>query len=381
MAQKKLAWGYTTGTCAQAATKAALKMLFVKEQIDQIEVELPKGKKLQLKIHDIRIEYRDENQKEIQSISCAVQKDSGDDPDITNGIMVYSKVEKTNTGQYILDGGQGIGRVTKPGLDQPVGNAAINRVPRKMILQEVEDACEEVGYLGGIYVEISIPEGKRLAAKTFNPRLGIEGGLSILGTSGLVEPMSEQALLDTICLDIRVKMAAGKEYLIAAPGNYGLDFLRQAYGIEEQEVVKCSNYIGQTIDMAIDQGSKGILLVGHIGKLIKVAGGIMNTHSRWADCRMEILAAAALKAGVSREKTCEFLDCMTTDDALDRCTLSERERIMGQIMERMEQYLNYRAAGELQIGAITFSNIYGILGKTSQAEHLIEKYKVGVKSV
>ena len=156
-------------------------------------------------------------------------------------------------------------------------------------------------------MEISIPAGVELAAKTFNPRLGIEGGLSILGTSGIVEPMSEQALIDTIRLEMQVKLAARKDYLLVTPGNYGLDFLKTAYGIEEQEIVKCSNYIGQTLDMAVEQDCKGLLLVGHIGKLIKVAGGIMNTHSRWADCRMELLAAAALRAEIPGDKACEML--------------------------------------------------------------------------
>ncbi len=161
--------------------------------------------------------------REIESVSCAVRKDSGDDPDITNGILVYSKVSRIKSG-IVLDGGIGVGRVTKPGLDQPVGNAAINRVPRQMILREVEEACEKYGYDGGIKIEISIPQGVELAKKTFNPRLGIEGGISVLGTSGIVEPMSEQALLDTIELEMKVRRAGGKNYLIMAPGIMGWIF-------------------------------------------------------------------------------------------------------------------------------------------------------------
>lgn len=375
MPQKTLAWGYTTGTCAQAATKAAMKMLLTGVRIEQIEVELPKGRRLKLDIKNIQMQYQNVGEKQPVSVSCAVKKDSGDDPDITNGVLVYSKVERTDTGEIVLDGGKGIGRVTMPGLEQPVGNAAINRVPRQMILKEIRDACEEVGYVRGIYVEISIPEGVELAAKTFNPRLGIEGGLSILGTSGMVEPMSEQALLDTIRLEIQVKMAGGREYLIITPGNYGLDFLKSTYGIVEPEIVKCSNYIGQTLDMAVEQGCKGILLAGHIGKLIKVAGGVMNTHSRWADCRMELLAAAALRAGLAGERACELLECVTTDDALEKCTEEERHRIMCQVMKQMEKYLRYRASGQIQVGAIVFSNVYGILGKTEQAENLLKEYE------
>lgn len=375
MAQKRLAWGYTTGTCAQAATKAAMQMLFSGAQADQIQVGLPNGEMLTLEIYDIKIAYAAQEDRAPSSVSCAVKKDSGDDPDITDGVLVYSQVKRTKGSERTLRGGQGIGTVTKPGLEQPVGSPAINHVPRKMILQEVWEACEEAGYIGGIDVEISIPDGERLARKTFNPRLGINGGLSILGTSGRVEPMSEQALIDTIRLEIQVRLAGGSRYLVIAPGNYGLTFLRDAYGIEEKAVIKCSNYIGQTLDMAAEQGCRGIVLAGHIGKMIKVAGGIMNTHSRWADCRMDLFATAALRAGIAGEKAVEFLDCVTTDDALEKCSEEERTRIMEKIMMRMEEYLNYRGKGEIQVGAVTFSNVYGILGKTEKAEELIERFR------
>lgn len=380
MPKKILAKGYTTGTCAQAATKAAMQMLFTGEKVKKVSVELPQGERLQLDITDIRVEY-DGDEKLPVEVSCAVKKDSGDDPDITNGVLVYSKVKKNISQEpkekydrIHIDGGVGVGRVTKPGLNQPVGEAAINRVPRQMIRKEAEEACEEVGYAGGIDVEISIPEGVRLAKETFNPRLGIKDGISVLGTTGIVNPMSEQALIDTIEVEMKVCLAEKYKYLIIAPGNYGLDFLKEQYSIEENDVVKCSNYIGQTIDMAMEQGCKGVLLVGHIGKLIKVAGGIMNTHSRWADCRMDLFATAALRAGIDGEKAREFLDCVTTDDALKKCSEEERKRIMEQLMIRMEEYLNYRTKGEMEIGAITFSNVYGILGKTDQAEELIRSF-------
>ncbi len=394
MPKKELAKGFTTGTCAQAATKAAMQMLFTGEKVEHVQVELPQGEKLQLDIMDIQRGYKSGQERDGKyadgkeasnlaytdrelpvMVSCAVKKNSGDDPDITNGVLVYSKVRISDTGVIHIDGGTGVGRVTKPGLNQPVGEAAINRVPGQMIRKEVEEACEEVGYIGGIDVEISIPEGIRLAKETFNPRLGIEGGLSILGTTGIVNPMSEQALIDTIEVEMKVCLAEKYRYLIVAPGNYGLDFLKEQYSIEENDVVKCSNYIGQTIDMAVEQDCKGILLVGHIGKLIKVSGGIMNTHSRWADCRMDLFATAALRAGIEGEKAAEFLDCVTTDDALEKCSVEERIRIMEQIMMRMEEYLNYRGKGEIQVGAVTFSNVYGILGKTEQAEELIEKFR------
>lgn len=375
MTQKSLAKGYTTGTCAQAATKAAMWMLMTGKPCEKVQVELPQGETLSLDICEIKIENGEGVQPLPEEVCCAVKKDSGDDPDITNGVLVYSKVSRNQGTEITLDGGEGIGRVTKPGLDQPVGAAAINRVPRQMIIKEIKEVCEEVGYERGIHVEISIPEGERLAAGTFNPRLGIEGGLSILGTTGIVEPMSEQALVDTIRVEMKVCMAGRYRYLIVAPGNYGLDFLSEQYGMKDEDVVKCSNYIGQTLDMAVDMGCRGMLLVGHIGKLIKVSGGIMNTHSRWADCRMELMAAAALRAGIEGTKAAALLESVTTDDALGKCTSDERVLIMNQIMNKIEEYMNYRTKGKLVTGAITFSEVYGILGKTDRADELIERFR------
>lgn len=376
MAQKKLRKGYTTGTCAQAATKAAMQMLLFGGDVSKVRVELPKGECLELEICEIEKNF-DETSRLPFQVSCAVKKDSGDDPDITNGVLVYSKVTKKKTPGILIDGGIGVGRVTAAGLDQPIGAAAINRVPRKMIQMEVENACEEAEYRGGISVEISIPKGVGLAQKTFNPRLGIEGGISVLGTSGIVEPMSEQALLDTIRLEMKVRQAQGKAYLILAPGNYGVDFLKETYGITEEDSVKCSNYIGQSLDMAAELGFKGVIFTGHIGKMVKVAGGVMNTHSRWADCRMELLSAAALRAGLGADKACEILEAVTTDEALEKCNNFERQRLMEALMPKIEAYLNFRSAGETEVAAVVYSNVYGILGKTSKADELMERYGGG----
>lgn len=374
MTLNKLRSGYTTGTCAQGATKAAITMLLTGKKVHKVEICLPKGEKKALEIQEISFEYTacGQGEETLTSVSCAVKKDSGDDPDITNGVLVYSKVKKSQNPGIMIDGGPGIGRVTKEGLDQPVGAAAINRVPRRMIQNEVEEACEAYGYEGGIQVEISIPEGEVLAAKTFNPRLGIKGGLSILGTSGIVEPMSEQAIKDTIRVEMRVKLSESKSgYLIAAPGNYGLHFLEETYGIKASQVVTCSNYIGETLDMAVELGCKGFVYVGHIGKLVKVSGGIMNTHSKWADCRMELLGAAAIRSGLPIDQVLEILNAVTTDDALAKCRPDQRDLMIKQVMTGVKSHMEYRVAGAFPVGAITFSNVYGILGMTEKAEELL----------
>ena len=215
--QKKMRTGYTTGSCAAAAAKAAVCMLLSGEVIQQVRLMTPKGVELDLEVEQI--------QRRQHGVRCAVRKDSGDDPDVTNGIYVYAEVRKEPEPGIYLDGGEGIGRITKKGLEQPVGAAAINRVPRQMILEAVKEQSIRYGYQGGLSVIISAPEGKKLAAKTFNPRLGIENGISILGTSGIVEPMSEKALTDTIFLEMKMLKENGIDRCCVVPGNYGRDFL------------------------------------------------------------------------------------------------------------------------------------------------------------
>lgn len=280
-------YGFTTGSCAAAASKAAAYMLLTGKAKNKITIQTPKGIAYTADITDIK---RSENE-----VSCAVIKDGGDDPDVTTGAYIYASVRILHSDTSALckkkqdlviiniDGGDGVGRVTKPGLDQPVGNAAINHVPREMIEKEVREVCELLDFKGTLDITISVPKGNELAERTFNPRLGIVGGISILGTSGIVEPMSSQALIDTIRVELRQRYSLGYDYVAVAPGNYGLDFMKESYGYDLDRSVKCSNFIGETIDMAADMGFKRMLLTGHIGKLIKVAGGIMNTHSREAD--------------------------------------------------------------------------------------------------
>lgn len=369
-------YGFTTGSCAAAAAKAAAYMLLSGNEKKQITIETPKGILFDAVIVDIA---RTEN-----VVSCGVVKDGGDDPDITTGAHICAKVGFADTdgeqlqesGQPHIDieGGTGVGRVTKPGLDQSVGNAAINHVPREMIEKEVLEVCRLFDYRDGLAVEISVPQGEELAEKTFNPRLGIVGGISILGTSGIVEPMSSQALLDTIRVELRQKYAQGMTIAAVSPGNYGLDFMKRAYGYDLDASVKCSNFIGDTIDMAIDIGFDRMLLTGHIGKLVKVAGGIMNTHSREGDCRMEILAATALRNHVPLEQLEEILSCVTTEEAvriLDSC--GKKDAVMAALVEKIMFYVNKRSTGKMQIEVILYSNEFGELGKSAGAEQFLQE--------
>ena len=366
---KKLRYGYTTGSCAAAASKAAAAMLLSGKEISYVELHTPKGIDLRLEVLDIS---REDN-----AVSCAIQKDGGDDPDVTNGILIYAKVsrEPADEAQIIIDGGIGVGRVTKPGLEQPVGAAAINKVPRQMIRENLEAVCEQYHYHGKLSVVISIPSGVELAAKTFNPRLGIVGGISVLGTSGIVEPMSEQALIDTIRVEMRQKLANDMEYLLVVPGNYGIDFLDQyGHGLQLEDAVKCSNFVGEALDAAVEFGAKGVLLVGHIGKFVKLAGGIMNTHSHNADARMELLTVHAALLGAPVELLQKMMECVTTDDALKYLKEADlMEPVMERIMEKMEFYVNQRAQHQLDLGGITCANVFGILGQTKNVPDLVKK--------
>ena len=361
-------YGFTTGSCAAAAAMAAAYMLLSGRQKNTITIETPKGIPYTAEILEIT---RGE-----KAVQCAVRKDGGDDPDITSGALIYAEVSLTDhtrtqaTDTRIhIDGGIGVGRVTKPGLDQPVGNAAINHVPREMIAKEVLEVCDLMDYKGNLQVIISVPEGKAIAKQTFNPRLGIVGGISILGTSGIVEPMSNQALLDTIRVELNQRRAEGFDYIAVAPGNYGLDFMKKAYGYDLDKSVKCSNFIGVTIDMAVECGFTRMLLTGHIGKLIKVAGGIMNTHSKEADCRMELLSAFAIHEGAGADVAAKILDCVATEDAVRLLRESgKQQEVMDYAMERIMFYLNKRAGGRMQIDCIMYDNTFGELAKSKEAD-------------
>lgn len=383
--QKKMRCGYTTGTCAAAAAKAAAQMLLSGRKVTEVSVRTPSDITLTLPVCEIQMKAH--------AVSCAVQKDSGDDPDITNKILIFAEVSYIYNSsniindtaavkpQIIVDGGVGIGRITKKGLARPVGAAAINPVPLKMIEAALKETAEAFGYEGGLQAVISAPQGVEIAKKTFNPQLGITGGISILGTSGIVEPMSEQALIDTIRTEMKMHLADGEQTLLITPGNYGQDFLHETLKIELKRSIKCSNFIGDTIDMGCELGAKGMLFVGHIGKLVKLGAGIMNTHSKMADGRMEILAACAVRAGAGIETVRNILDCVTTDAALE---LLKNEKILGKTMEqlmlRIDACLQKRGGDNMQIGAVVFSNEYGLLGKTEQADELLLKITADVSS-
>lgn len=374
--KKELRKGFTTGSCGAAAAKAALYMLLTGSVKEEIEIITPGGAVFRTEVKDI---FREGNR-----VRCAVVKDGGDDPDVTTGLHVTAEVraeERTDgTLEIQIEGGPGVGRVTLPGLDQLVGNAAINRVPRQMIEKELSEVAELMDFRGRIRVILSVPGGEAAAERTFNPRLGIEGGISILGTTGIVEPMSTRAILDTIRVELNQRKALGDRIAAISPGNYGLNFMKETYGYDLNRSVKCSNYVGDTVDMVREMGFRGMLLTGHIGKLIKVSGGIMNTHSKEGDARMELLAAGVIRAGGSTDTLRGILNCRVTEEALGIIqgeSPALLRKSMESVMDRILYYLRKRAGEELPVECILYSNEFGLLAASPGAMDMLEELRKG----
>ncbi|MDR1269236.1 MAG: cobalt-precorrin-5B (C(1))-methyltransferase CbiD [Planctomycetaceae bacterium] len=350
---QKLRTGITTGTCAAAAAQAAALMLLSGESRNTVTVATNQGIQLAVTLSEIK---RNEN-----LVMCSVIKDAGDDPDVTDGMEIIATVSKTDNG-IVIDGGEGVGRVTKPGLKIPVGCAAINPVPLQMIEREVLNVCRQTDYHGGLHVLISVPKGKDIAGKTMNERLGIVSGISILGTTGIVEPMSEKAIIDTLKAEIDMYAFNGTKTLLITPGNYGREFIRTVLGFDIRQAVKCSNYIGEVLDYALLIGMEKVVLVGHAGKLIKLAGGIMNTHSGVADCRMEIIAAHCAVRGIPSDAICAIMNSVTVEAAMSVIRqYGIQQEVWKSIGRKIAFHLNARTKGNLLVEFIVFTQEDGIL--------------------
>lgn len=361
---KEMRRGYTTGSCAAAAAKGAVQMLFSQKSLDRVGIMTLAGIPLDLQLYNILIEP--------DKACCSIQKDAGDDPDVTHGIHIFAQAKKTPSG-IDLKGGKGVGLVTKPGLVVKVGNPAINPGAKKMIIQEVEKVLPKDA---GVEITFFIPDGEAIAQKTFNPRLGIMGGLSILGTTGIVEPMSEEAWKESLRLELKVLREQGQKKFIMVFGNYGENYAKNHLQLWNIPLVKFSNYVGYGLKAAADLGFEEILLLGDIGKLIKVAAGIFNTHSHVADARMEIVAAYAASLGASKEIIKEILALNTTVAAIE---LLEKENLMDifpvlarRVSERAMQHIN----DSVLIGTVLFTNSdKRLLAIDENGKKMLERYK------
>lgn len=372
---KEMRFGYTTGSCAAAAAAAAAEMLFLRKRIDAAAIRLPADEEVLFPITDIEIQK--------DRVSCAVVKDGGDDPDATHGLKIFAEVRLNEESEEIrIAGGFGVGKVTAKGLQCPVGEAAINPVPRKMIEANCRRVLRRYGMDCGLHVEISVPGGEEVAKKTFNPRLGVEGGISILGTTGIVEPMSEKALVDTIRVVVDKQYAEDPQYILISPGNYGRNFCREYLHLDIERSVPISNYIGEALDYIRYKGFKKILLVGHTGKLIKIAAGVMNTHSSYADCRMEVIGLYSALCGADRRTVEKIMACVTTDEAFGVISgQSYYEEVKKRILERVLYHLRFRLKDEsIEIETVMFTTDCSHVIKSDHADELIDHYRIQEES-
>ena len=362
--QKLLRCGYTTGTCAAAASKAAVAMLFKQESMDSVAITTPNQTDLIIDV--LNPQFND------KVASCSIEKDSGDDPDITNGILVSSEVTLlSDSSDIIIEGGEGVGKVTKDGLDQPVGMSAINSVPRKMIKDSLNELAMQYNYKGGFHVLISVPKGEEIAKKTFNPELGIIGGISILGTTGIVEPMSAKALADSIKVEISVIAAESNESILIFLGNFGKKFTEEDLKLSTKPGIMCSNFIDVALDSSVEFGFNNILLVGHIGKFVKLGIGMFNTHSHNGDGRIETLLSCALDAGANMEILKEIQKCVTTNAVLDILYENDLlDKTMEVLNERIQHNIDRRVPEDINVGFICFANTGEYSGVLFESENV-----------
>ncbi len=344
---KRLRCGYTTGSCAAAAAKAAASMLMTGKEIGHIDINTPSGIELKLQVFKPCIggEYA----------SCCIVKDAGDDPDVTDKIEIFARVSKRTDGAINIEGGEGIGVITRKGFWGEVGQAAINPVPRKMIKEVLADISQ-----GGFDVVIYAPKGSEIAKRTFNENIGIEGGISIIGTSGIVEPMSEDALKKTIYLEVDAAYDSGAEELILFPGNYGENVVK---GLKLSGTgVKVSNFIGDTLLYISEKNFKSITLVGHIGKLCKLSIGAFNTHSKICDVRIEAFVYYLALSGAPLELLESVNCCKTSEEAVKLIIETGYEEVFKAMTKGCEDRIRrYLKNSTLDIKVLMYSMDYGIL--------------------
>ena len=361
---KKLRYGYTTGSSATAATKAALMYLLddSKHDIPEVTIKLPSGNSLTISVNSL--------EKKENSALASVIKDGGDDPDVTHGLEIYSKVSLRNDSKINIFGGTGVGKVTKKGLPVAPGNSAINPVPLKMIRETVEEMLPE-GF--GADVEISVPKGEETAKKTLNAKLGIIGGISILGTTGIVKPMSEESWKASLAIELKMALEnAGNGEAIFLFGNRGKQYLSDNFDDNTSQAIVISNFVGYMFDRACEFEAKKIYFIGELGKFVKVAGGIFHTHSRVSDAKMEILTANALLVGESTENMKKIMASNTTEEATKYIEKTEVYSLLAEkAKQKCEEYCR-RNGWELEVETLIISAEKEVLGNS---RHFFDNFK------
>ena len=355
---KELRGGYTTGACMAAGVKAAL--LYEKgEKCDTLELKALDDTILTIPVKAVR---RTE-----EGICAEIIKDAGDDPDITNGVSVFTTIRHLPQGSGIVfRAGEGIGTVTKPGLSVPVGEPSINPGPRKLTRNVVE---EVLGVGADLEVTVSIPAGKELCKQTLNPVLGVVGGISVVGTTGVLRPMSEEGFKNSLVPQIDVALAAGLDTQVFVPGKIG-ETLAVKHGIPKEAIVQTSNFIGFMLEAAAERGVKRVLLFGHIGKLAKVAAGVFYTHNRIGDARLEAIGAYAAAAGMPAEGIQRILNATTTEDALTVLEEYKYMHVCNTLAERASARAERFIFNKLTVGTVLATMQGTILGMDEHAKEM-----------
>lgn len=337
---KLLRGGYTTGACVAAGAKAAA-MLSQGTEVDVVHIAALDGTILDIPVKNVR--------KISGGIQAEVIKDAGDDPDITNGTAILTTLILLKDGAGIrYEAGEGVGQVTKPGLSVSPGQPAINPGPRELIAKSL---TEVFGYEPDCVVRIDIPEGKKLAKKTLNPVLGVQGGLSIIGTTGVLRPMSEEAFKASLVPQIDVALAAGYRTQIFVPGKIG-ERIAVQWGLPQEAIVQTSNFIGHMLEAAVEKGLERVMLFGHIGKLSKVSAGVFHTHNRVGDGRMEAIAAYCAAAGMPSAGVKQILEAATTEEALPVVAKYKLQAVYSELAARASFRAKRFVFDELQIGTV-----------------------------
>ena len=344
-------YGYTTGSCAAGAAKGAAYGLIQGSIPESVDLMTPANVVLQLSLFHRKVGK--------DFAECAVRKHSGDDPDITNGCEVFVRVERSEENGIRFMGGDGVGLVTKPGLQIARGEPAINPVPRSMI----RDSLKEVfGKLSGFDVTVTVPEGKKLARKTFNGRLGIVDGISIIGTTGIVRPMSLDSFKVSLLCGLDVAKAAGHEAIVLVPGSIGETGFLRHFNISKYQVIQMSNFVGFMLDEALKRGFRNIIIGGHPGKLAKLIRGDFDTHSSRSKPANDMLISIFKRENMSPALINELNDSSTVEGMVEIINKHNIMQVFDRIADDVQSSADRYISSKAKIGIILFDMKKNIIG-------------------
>ena len=343
----KLRTGFTTGSCATAASKACILAIQNQKIIENVDIILPKRSRLEIEIDSCEFTTN--------SAKCSVIKDGGDDPDVTHGAAIFVNIELTDViGEIEIDGGEGVGRVTKPGLGLEIGSAAINPTPKKMILENVKEVGEELLEKNGIRVVVSVPKGKELGPKTDNPRIGIMGGISILGTSGIVIPYSTASFAAAIRQQISVVNTMNDDNVVLTTGGRSEDFARKIIDLPDHSFIQMGDFSGYTIKQCAKQELKKAYVAGFIGKLAKMAAGVKQTHVKGGKVDMKFLSELAKRCNAGEKTISRILGANTARNVQEIIVEDKIDGFFDEVTKEACLQMRQHSEGKIPVEVILF---------------------------